>query len=138
MEESIVRFGEFEFDLDRKELRRNGSRAPLQSQPALVLAALLQRAGEVVSREELHSAIWGGDTFVDCERGLNFCMTQIRAALGDDAARPLYIRTVPRKGYQFIAPVQRPSVASPTPPPLPARTAPRSAPLESGGGPDRS
>ncbi|MCU1313764.1 MAG: transcriptional regulator, CadC, partial [Acidobacteriaceae bacterium] len=117
MEGSIIRFGEFEFDLDRKQLRRKGSEVRLQSQPGLVLAALLRRPGEVVSREELQSAIWGGDTFVDFERGLNFCMTQIRAALGDDAARALYIRTVPRKGYQFIAPVQRPPAASATPPP---------------------
>ena len=125
MEGSIVRFGEFEFDLDRKELRRKGAEVRLQSQPGLVLAALLQRAGEVVSREELQSAIWGGDTFVDFERGLNFCMSQIRAALGDDAARALYIRTVPRKGYQFIAPVQRPPAASATPPPPPAGRARR-------------
>jgi DNA-binding winged helix-turn-helix (wHTH) protein/TolB-like protein len=126
LESPIVRFGDCEFDLDRKELRRNGSPVRLQSQPALVLAALLQRPGEVVSREELQSAIWGGDTFVDFERGLNFCMAQIRAALGDDAARPLYIRTVPRKGYQFIAPVHPPSVASPAPPPAPERSARRS------------
>ena len=122
MEDSIVRFGEFEFDLERKELRRNKALVRLQSQPALVLGVLLQRAGDVVSREELQTAIWGGDTFVDFEQGLNFCMTQIRAALGDDATRPLYVRTVPRRGYQFIAPVQRPS-NSPTPPPPPeART----------------
>jgi DNA-binding winged helix-turn-helix (wHTH) protein/TolB-like protein len=125
LESPIVRFGDCEFDLDRKELRRNGSPVRLQSQPALVLAALLQRPGEVVSREELQSAIWGGDTFVDFERGLNFCMAQIRAALGDDAARPLYIRTVPRKGYQFIAPVHPPSVASPAAPPAPERSARR-------------
>jgi DNA-binding winged helix-turn-helix (wHTH) protein/TolB-like protein len=125
LESPIVHFGEFAFDLDLKELRRNGSPVRLQSQPALVLAALLQRPGEVVSREELQSAIWGGDTFVDFERGLNFCMAQIRAALGDDAARPLYIRTVPRKGYQFIAPVHPPSVASPAAPPAPERSARR-------------
>jgi DNA-binding winged helix-turn-helix (wHTH) protein/TolB-like protein len=118
-----------EFDLDRKELRRNGSPVRLQSQPALVLAALLQRPGEVVSREELQSAIWGGDTFVDFERGLNFCMAQIRAALGDDAARPLYIRTVPRKGYQFIAPVQPLSITTPAPPPAPERSARRATVL---------
>ena len=117
MERSIVRFGDFEFDLDRRELSRKGTLVRLQSQPSLVLATLLQSAGQVVSREELQSAIWGGDTFVDFERGLNFCMTQIRAALGDDAARALYIRTIPRKGYQFIAPVQRPPVAASTPPP---------------------
>jgi DNA-binding winged helix-turn-helix (wHTH) protein len=82
MEGSIVRFGEFEFDLDRKQLRRKGSEVRLQSQPGLVLAALLRRPGEVVSREELQSAIWGGDTFVDFERGLNFCVTQIRGGIG--------------------------------------------------------
>jgi DNA-binding winged helix-turn-helix (wHTH) protein/TolB-like protein len=103
----MVRFGEFEFDPESRELRRRGAPVSLQAQPAMVLATLLEHADTVVSREELQAAVWGDGTFVDFERGLNFCMTQIRAALGDDAVRPVYIRTIPRKGYQFIAPLQR-------------------------------
>ena len=78
----------------------------LQAQPARVLSCLIQRAGEVISREELRGTVWGAETFVDFERGLNFCIAQIRAALDDDSVSPRYIRTVPRRGYQFIAPVQ--------------------------------
>src|SRR5258707_12503480 len=70
-------------------------------------ARLIERAGEVVSREELREALWGADTFVDFERGLNFCMSQVRSALKDDSSNPIYIRTIPRQGYQFIAPLER-------------------------------
>src|SRR5947209_10625725 len=101
------RFGLFEFDAERLELRREGVAAHLQSQPGRVLALLIQNAERAVSREELRSAIWGHETFVDFERGLNFCISQIRSALGDDSARPIYIRTFPKQGYQFIAPVER-------------------------------
>lgn len=101
------RFGIFEFDAVTKELRRDGALVRLQPQPAQVLACLLARAGEVVSREELRQAIWGSETFVDFDRGLNFCMGQIRSALDDDSVTPRYIRTIPKRGYQFIAPVER-------------------------------
>ena len=77
----------------------------LQAQPALLLGALLSRRNQVVSREELKLVLWGTDTHVDFEKGLNFCIGQVRTALRDDASRPLYIRTVPKQGYQFIAPV---------------------------------
>lgn len=100
------RFGLFEFDTSTGELRREGLLVHLQSQPARVLSCLILRAGEVVSREELHRAVWGGETFVDFERGLNFCITQLRSVLGDDATNPRYVRTIPRRGYQFIAPVE--------------------------------
>src|ERR1700756_2452406 len=79
----------------------------LQAQPAMVLSHLLAYAGEIVSREELHHAIWGEDTFVDFERGLNVCIAQIRSALSDESTSPRFIRTVPRRGYQFICPVER-------------------------------
>ena len=105
METDRFRFGIFEFNGTNRELRRDGQLVRLQAQPAQVLGCLIQRAGQVVSREELQREVWGEDTFVDFDRGLNFCMAQIRSALDDDAAAPRFIRTVPKRGYQFIAPV---------------------------------
>jgi len=99
-------FGEFEFDSGTRILMHKGRVVRLQAQPAQLLSVLLARSGRVVSREELKQAIWGEETYVDFEKGLNFCMGQVRAALRDDAARPVYIRTLPKQGYQFIAPVQ--------------------------------
>lgn len=107
MQCGAYRFGLFEFDVEKLELRRQGSVVRLQSQPARVLACLIQNADRVVLREELRQAIWGSETFVDFERGLNFCIAQIRSALDDNSARPVYIRTLPKRGYQFIAPVAR-------------------------------
>jgi DNA-binding winged helix-turn-helix (wHTH) protein/TolB-like protein len=104
------RFGIFEFDAAVHELRREGRVVRLQPQPALLLAHLLEHAGEVVSREELRKTVWREDTFVDFERGLNFCIGQLRATLGDDATNPRFIRTVPKRGYQFIAPVEHAGV----------------------------
>ena len=100
-----VRFGVFEFDADTSELRRDGVSVRLQPQPARVLALLLARAGELVTRDELRQKVWGDETFVDFERGLNFAVAQIRSALGDSASSPRFIETVPRRGYRFIAPV---------------------------------
>lgn len=102
------RFGVFELDAANGELRREGTLVRLQAQPAQVLACLVKSAGHVVPREELRKAVWGSDTFVDFERGLNFCIAQIRSALDDDSATPRYVRTIPKRGYQFIAPVERP------------------------------
>lgn len=101
------RFGLFEFDPATKELRREGVLVRLQAQPAQMLACLLENPGEVVAREDLRKAVWRDDTFVDFERGLNFCVAQIRAALDDSATEPRFIRTIPKRGYQFIAPVER-------------------------------
>ena len=98
-------FGEFEFDCDSRVLTRKGREVSLQAQPALLLGLLLARRDQTVSREEAKLAIWGNDTHVDVEKGLNFCIGQVRAALRDDASRPVYIRTYPKLGYQFIAPV---------------------------------
>ena len=100
-----VRFGTFDFDPSALELRRDGMPLKLQAQPAQVLAVLLANREDVVTRETLRQAVWGNETFVDFDRGLNFCISQVRAALGDSAESPLYIRTVPKRGYQFIAPV---------------------------------
>jgi TolB-like protein/DNA-binding winged helix-turn-helix (wHTH) protein len=102
MESRRYRFGLFEFDGAAGGLRRDGELVRLQGQPALALGCLLDNAGRVVTREELQKAIWGDETHVDFERGLNFCIGQLRAALEDDADTPRYVRTIPRRGYQFI------------------------------------
>lgn len=112
-----VRFAIFEFDFDTSELRRNGILVRLQAQPAKVLAYLLAHTGRTVSREELHDAIWGTSTFVDFERGLNVCIAQVRSAVGDDSAAPRFIRTIPRKGYEFVCPLQSAGPALPPTPP---------------------
>jgi len=106
MDPQRFRFGLFEFDATAMWLRREGTLVHLQSQPKQVLAFLLANAGRAVTREELRQLVWGDQTFVDFERGLNFCIAQIRKALDDDAAKPLYIRTFAKQGYQFIAPVE--------------------------------
>jgi DNA-binding winged helix-turn-helix (wHTH) protein/TolB-like protein len=116
METERSRFGLFEFDAASLELRREGVLVRLQSQPAQVLAFLIKHADEIVSRDDLRKAVWGDKTFVDFEGGLNFCISQLRSALQDDSARPVYIRTVPKSGYQFIAPVQRISTPRPEQP----------------------
>ncbi len=116
------RFGIFEFHTSTGELRRDGIPVRLQAQPAKVLTALLEQPGEIVSREALRQAVWGGDTHVDFERGLNFCLAQVRAALDDSTDSPRYIRTVPKRGYQFIAPVGRlPAAEAPPAPPESAK-----------------
>jgi DNA-binding winged helix-turn-helix (wHTH) protein/TolB-like protein len=107
MESERFRFGLFEFDTATRELRCEGVLVRLQSQPAQVLACLIELAGQVVSREQLRKMLWGGETFVDFDRGLNFCISQIRSALKDQSTQPTYIRTIPKNGYQFIAPVER-------------------------------
>ncbi len=102
---SIVRFGPYAFDPRVDELRRDGEVVKLSPQPARVLALLLSRPGQVVLRDELRDHLWGNDTFVDFERGLNFCILQVRAALADSSDNPRFVQTVPRKGYRFIAQV---------------------------------
>jgi len=109
-----VRFGVFDFDTASGELRRDGLPVRLQPQPAQVLAILVARAGETVTREALRQALWGPETFVDFDRGLNFCVAQIRAALGDSADAPRFIRTLPKRGYQFIGPVSDVTLANGT------------------------
>jgi DNA-binding winged helix-turn-helix (wHTH) protein/TolB-like protein len=103
MNSSAIRFGEFEFDRVSGELRRGGAQVRLEPQPARVLAVLLEHAGNVVTRAELQQRVWGGDTFVDFEHGLNYCIAQIRTALGDSAAAPRFVETLPRRGYRFVA-----------------------------------
>lgn len=105
-EEEVIRFREFELALKSGELRRDGSVVRLQPQPFKVLAFLASHAGQTITRQELQQAVWEGETFVDFEHGLNFCIKQIRAALGDDAQSPRFIETLPRRGYRFIAQVE--------------------------------
>ncbi len=101
----ILHFGPFELEPGTCELRNAGLVVRLQPQPCRVLAMLVTRAGRLVSREEIQKEIWGGQTFVDFEQGLNFCIRHIRSALGDTAGTPRYIETLPRRGYRFIAQV---------------------------------
>ena len=107
----IARFGVFELDLAAGELRKNGAKLRLQEQPLRVLALLLERAGDVVTREELRQKLWPADTFVDFDHSLNTAVNKLRDTLGDSASSPRYIETVARRGYRFIAPVQN-SVAT--------------------------
>ncbi len=100
-----IRFGIFEADLQAGELRRQGYKVKLQEQPFQVLVMLLERPGEVLTREELQKQLWPADTFVDFERGLNRAINKLREALGDDADTPHFVETLPRRGYRFIAPV---------------------------------
>jgi len=104
---SVIRFGEFELNEQTLELRKNGMLTRIQQQPARVLAFLLNRRGSLVTREQIRLAIWGEDTFVDFEQGLNFCIRQIRLALNDQAEHPLHIETLPRLGYRFLGQIER-------------------------------
>lgn len=101
------RFGEFEFDSESRALFRNGWPVKIQPQPLRVLAVLLDRPGEIVSREELRRQVWGESTFVEFDEGLNYSVRQIRLALHDKAANPTYVETLPKQGYRFIADIER-------------------------------
>src|ERR1700747_3133347 len=102
---AIFRFGVCEADVRAGELRKQGVRIKLQEQPFHVLTILLQRPGEVVTREELRSHNWPADTFVDFDNSLNTAINKLREALGDSADNPRFVETLPRRGYRFIAPV---------------------------------
>ena len=101
----VIHFGVFEADLRAGELRRNGSKVKLQEQPFQILAILLERPGEIVTREELRARLWSADTFVDFDHGLNSAIRRLRDALGDSAENPSFVETLGRRGYRFIAPV---------------------------------
>jgi DNA-binding winged helix-turn-helix (wHTH) protein len=102
----VVRFGLFELDLGAGDLRRGGVKLRLQEQPFQVLALLLERTGEVVTREELRQKLWPADTFVDFDHSLNTAINKVREALGDSASSPRYVETLARRGYRFMVPVQ--------------------------------
>src|SRR5713226_3457835 len=103
----IARFGIFELDLFAGELRKNGAKLRLQEQPFRVLAFLLERPGDVVTREELRQKLWLADTFVDFDHSLNTAINKLREALGDSASSPRYVETLARRGYRFLATVER-------------------------------
>jgi cholera toxin transcriptional activator len=107
----VARFGVFELDLSAGELRKSGVKLRLQGQPLQVLVLLLERAAEVVTREELQQKLWPSDTFVDFDHSLNTAINKVREALGDSASSPRYVETLARRGYRFIAPLQSPIVA---------------------------
>src|SRR5436190_11507893 len=110
---TVLRFDSFELDTGAGELRRHGDRIKLPPQPFRVLELLVRRSGEVLTRDEIRERIWCDDTFVDFEQGLNFCIRQIREALGDTAVAPRFIETLPRRGYRFLLPVERPAAREP-------------------------
>jgi Tol biopolymer transport system component/DNA-binding winged helix-turn-helix (wHTH) protein len=106
---SIYQFGAFQFDSRTGELRKNGVKLKLQDQPYRVLVKLLERPGEIISREQLRSTLWQEDTFVDFENGLNTAIKRLRESLGDSADKPAFIETIPRRGYRFIASLHPPA-----------------------------
>jgi TolB-like protein/DNA-binding winged helix-turn-helix (wHTH) protein/Tfp pilus assembly protein PilF len=105
-QQHVVRFGPFTADLRAGELRKQGTRIRLQGQPLQVLAMLLERPGEVVTRDELRARLWGSETFVDFEHGLHAAVNKLRSALHDAADRPRYIETIPRRGYRFVGTIE--------------------------------
>jgi TolB-like protein/DNA-binding winged helix-turn-helix (wHTH) protein/Tfp pilus assembly protein PilF len=131
----ILRFDGFELDVRVGELRKAGVKLRLQGQPIQVLATLLNRAGELVTREELRAQVWPAETFVDFDHGLHNAIARLREALGDSAGTPRYIETLPRRGYRFIGTVERVGAEDPLPsgpteqfteaPVVPVRSRPR-------------
>ena len=108
MMSEVVRFGAFELNTRTGELSKNGRRLPLSPQPARLLYLLTSRAGDLLTRDEIRRHLWADQVFVDFELGLNSCLAHLRTILGDRARAPRYIETLPRRGYRFIAPVERP------------------------------
>jgi TolB-like protein/DNA-binding winged helix-turn-helix (wHTH) protein/Tfp pilus assembly protein PilF len=114
----IIRCGAFDFDFKAFELRKHGLRLKLSEQPFQILAILLEKPGEIVTRDELRERLWPGDTFVDFDHGLNNAVMRLREVLGDSSDRPRFIETLPRRGYRFIAPIEE--LQSPSAPSVPA------------------
>ena len=102
-----VRFGAFEVDVDGRRLLKKGVPITLREQSFQVLAALMERPGEVVTREELRKRLWPSDTFVDFEVALNSAVSRLRDALGDSADSPSFIETIPKRGYRFVVPIPK-------------------------------
>src|SRR5262245_16736891 len=109
----VVRFGVFEVDLHSGELRKKGYRVRVQEKPLQALALLLERPGELVTREELRERLWPSGTFVEFDDNLNSTVKRLREALGDSADTPRFIETIPKRGYRFITPVERLKASSP-------------------------
>ena len=122
---SRVKFSPFEADAHTHEIWKHGIKIKLVGQPFEILAILLEKPGELVTREELRERLWPSDTFVDFDHGLNAAVNRLREALSDSAEAPKYVETLPRRGYRFIAPVELavPRNVLAPPPPLPELTA---------------
>src|SRR6185503_6946601 len=118
---SPLAFGPFVLDFDRSELLRDGVPVKLAPQPFAVLTALLAQPGTLVTRDELRQTLWGDETFVDYNAGLNFCVAQLRAALGDPASQSTFIAAVPRRGYRFVGEIRALNQPVPADPPTVAR-----------------
>jgi DNA-binding winged helix-turn-helix (wHTH) protein len=101
----LIRFGTFQLDTQAGRLLKDGRVVRLKPQPLRLLQLLISRPGELITRDEIRELLWGTDTFVDFEQGMNTAVRQIREALGDDADTPIFVKTVPKRGYRFIAPV---------------------------------
>ena len=102
---SVVRFGTYELSIQSGELRKAGVKVRVQQQPLKLLEVLLERPGEVVTREELRSRVWPNESFGDFDQAVNIAIAKLRSALGDSADNPRYIETLPKRGYRFIADV---------------------------------
>jgi DNA-binding winged helix-turn-helix (wHTH) protein len=102
---NVRRFGSFELDLDAEKLLKNGRSVRIQPQPFKLLCLLTSKPGTLITREEIQAALWKNETFVDFEQGVNFAIKQVRDALGDRAENSIYVETVPKRGYRFLAPV---------------------------------
>jgi DNA-binding winged helix-turn-helix (wHTH) protein len=109
---TLLRFGEFELDLEAGQLLKNSRLVRLQPQPFKLLCLLTSQPGKLLTREEIRTALWKNDTFVDFEQGVNFAIKQVREALHDPADHPVYIQTVPKRGYRFLAPITTVSAQS--------------------------
>ena len=120
---NIVRFDVFEVDLRAAELYKSGRKVKLQVQPLHILAMLLERPGEVLTREELRQRLWPADTFVDFDHSLNTAVKKLRQALGDDKKKPRFVETLPKRGYRFIGTVKEPA------PPAAQASAPQAEPV---------
>ena len=115
---TFYRFGPFELDPGEGALSRNGTRLKLQDLPYRLLVVLLERPGEIISREEIRQRLWPENTFVEFDNSLSVAIRKVRDSLGDDAEAPRYVETIPRRGYRFLAPVsvvegEKPKQASP-------------------------
>jgi DNA-binding winged helix-turn-helix (wHTH) protein len=106
---AVIRFGAFELDLEAERLLKNGRQVRLQPQPFKLLRLLTTQPGRLITREEIQASLWTNDTFVDFEQGVNFAVKQVREALGDRAENSIYVETVPKRGYRFLAPVVVPN-----------------------------
>src|SRR5277367_4916163 len=119
---SSVRFADFVLDITTGELRANGDKTYLQEKPLQILTLLLERPGELVTRDQLVKQLWPDGTFVDFDQSLNKAMNRLRQALGDSADQPRLIETLPRRGYRFIGEIEDDAATSAEPAPSPARS----------------